>query len=129
MKKVSTSQASWALLTEGVTNARIEAHRLRHLLNRAQRLADKSSHKEHIYEIAGDIILASPDRLSALERSLDRTSYALSCMGKEFLKGRINLTDRQIVEDTITPSGQFKRSIQRVASLYLEKSLYGDPKT
>ena len=122
MKKNSTSQASWALLTEGVTNARIETHRLRHLINRARKLADNSSHKEHLYEVAGDIILAAPERLSAIERSLDRTGYALSHMGQDFLKGRIPLTDRQIVEDTITPSGQLKESIDRVVLAHLRKN-------
>ena len=111
MKKISTSQAAWALLTEGVTNARIEAHRLRHLLQRAQKLVEGSPRRDHLYEVAGDLIMAAPDRLSAIEKSLDRTGYALAHMGQDFLKGRLGVTDRQMVEDTIAPSGQFKESL------------------
>lgn len=121
MKKKSTSQASWALITEGVTNARVEAHRLKHLMSRAQKLVENSPAKDHLYEVAGDIILSAPDRLAALERSLDRTAYALSYMGQDFLRGRIPFTDRQIVEDVQMETGQFKHSARRVTARYLKR--------
>jgi len=121
MKKKSTSQASWALITEGVTNARIEAHRLKHLMSRARKIVDTSPAKDHIYEVAGDIILSAPDRLAAIERSLDRTAYALSYMGQDFLRGRIPFTDRQIVEDTQMETGQIKNSARRVTARYLKR--------
>ena len=121
MQRKSTSQASWALITEGVTNARIEAHRLKHLMSRAQNLVDKSPAKDHLYQAAGDIILAAPDRLAALERSLDRTAYALSYMGQDFLRGRIPFTDRQVVEEIQMETGQLKHSARRVTARYLDK--------
>ena len=126
MNKKSTSQASWALITEGVTNARIEAHRLKHLMSRAQKLVEKSPARDHLYEVAGDIILSAPDRLAALERSLDRTAYALSYMGQDFLRGRIPFTDRQIVEDVQMETGQFKNSARRVTARYLDKRKHNE---
>ena len=72
--KQASSEAAWALITEGVTAARLDAHRLKHLINRAQKLVEGSKYKEHLYQIAGDLILALPERCGTLERNLDRTS-------------------------------------------------------
>ena len=41
--KNSSSQAAWALLTEGVTSARLEAHGLRHLVTRGLKIVEQSS--------------------------------------------------------------------------------------
>ena len=67
MKKKSTSSyASWALLSEGVSSARVEAYRLRHLVNRAMLLIDQSVAKDHLYQVAGDIIVGLPERLDRI---------------------------------------------------------------
>lgn len=99
--RMASSQAAWALLAEGVAAARVEAHRLRHLVNRALKIIDRSEHKESIYQRAGDLIVGVPMRLDRLEGLLDRTSYALTLMGKDFLKGRITLPDRQMVDEAV----------------------------
>ena len=97
--KTASSEVAWALLTEGVTAARLESHRVRHLVNRAMRLVEGSEHKEHLYEVAGDIIKGIPNRLKALETDLDRTSYALTVLGEDFLRPRLALTDRAQVDE------------------------------
>jgi len=122
--KQASSQAAWALLTQGVTSARLEAHRLRHLLSRAQKLVEGSKHKDHLYQVAGDIILSVPDRLQRLETMLDRTSLALSGMGEEFLSARLPISEKQLVEDATTPAfggGQHRHSIEWVVQAHQER--------
>jgi len=95
----ASSQVSWSLLTEGVTQARVEAHRLRLMLDRALALVNTSPAREHLWQVSGDLIQGFPERLSDLERSLDRTSYALVVMGEDFLRGRIPADDRYVVDE------------------------------
>lgn len=127
-KHDASSQAAWALLTEGVTAARIEAHRLRHLLSRAEQLVEKSSHKEHLYQVAGDIILGMPQRLTALEQNLDKTSLALSKMGESFLESRLPLSDKTEVEEAVESAfggGRTRTSgaVGRVATRWLQSTI------
>lgn len=89
---------AWSLLTEGATNASLEAHRLRQMVNRMLVLVEASEKRDHLYEVAGDIIVDFPHRLQHLERHLDRLSYALASVGKKQYRDRISLTDRYKVD-------------------------------
>ena len=121
MKKKSSSQSSWALLASSVSQARVESHRIRHLVNRGQKVVENSVAKDHLYEVAGDLILGIPDRLSHLERVLDRTSYALSIMGEEFFRGRLSIDDKEMVDQAVKFSQSPFPDVRKVASKYLEK--------
>lgn len=124
-QKCASSQVAWALLTEGVTSARVEAHRIQHLTNRAQQLVDASEDKEHIYQVAGDIILALPKRLEQLAITLDRTSLALSKMGEDFLEARLPLSEKTLVDEAVESAfgkgSPHESMVVRVATRYLEK--------
>lgn len=89
---------AWSLLTEGATNASLEAHRLRQMVNRMLVLVEASEKRDHLYEVAGDIITDFPRHLQHLERHLDRLNYALASVGKKQLRDRIPLTDRYKVD-------------------------------
>lgn len=102
--RIASSQAAWALVTEGVSSARVEAHRLKHLINRAMKLVEQSDHKEHLHQVAGDLIQGAPRRLERLELDLDRTSLALSKMGEKFLEARLPLHDKQMVDEAVLPA-------------------------
>ena len=122
--KHASSQAAWALLTEGVVSARVEAHRIKHLLNRAEKLVAESTHKEHIHQVAGDILQAVPRRLERLEIDLDRTSLALAKMGETFLEARLPLHDKNEVDEAVTPAFggggvRFASAVDRVVTRYL----------
>lgn len=109
-----------------MNGARVDAHRIHHLLDKITKLIETSPHKEHIYQVAGDIIVGMPALLDRLERQLDATGYALALMGKEHLQERLPISERNRVEITVegTPtfSGpKFHRSVQRVAELYLAR--------
>ena len=92
MDRQASSEAAWALITEGVTSARLEAHRLNHLMTRGLKIVEGSKAKDHLYQVAGDILLAAPKRLQALEIDLDRTALALSKMGDSYLSARLPLS-------------------------------------
>jgi hypothetical protein len=87
-----------SLLTEGASNASLEAHRLRQMLHRALILVESSNQREHLYEVAGDIIVEFPRHLQQLERHLNRLQYALAALGRNQLRDRIPLSDRYTVE-------------------------------
>lgn len=129
--KKASSQVSWSLLMEGVTSARVDLHRLHILLDRAQALVDNSVAKEHLWQVAGDLILGIPAKLESVENSLDRTAYAMTKMGEEFLRGRLPLEDRLRVDEGVKslPPTE-KESIQaRVARRFLHADYDGRPQT
>ncbi len=86
-------------------------------------MIESSDAKDHIYQMAGDLIFATPKRLTQLERHLDRTSLALSKMGEEFLGARLPLTDKTVVEEAVESAGFVSpgrhKSARRVAARWL----------
>jgi len=123
-KTAGQTQVAWALLTEGVAEARVEAHRLRHLMTRALKIVEKSPEKDHLYQVAGDIIMTAPQRLDKMESTLDRLSYALSVLGTDHLRDRLSLSDRAMVDDAVHQARPFAspaspKSTARVAYRYL----------
>lgn len=134
-RTAASSQAAWALLTEGVTSARLETHRLRLLLTRALTLCEKSERRDHLYEVAGDVIQGIPTRLDNLERNLDRTSYALSVLGSDHLRDILPMTDRKVVDDATEHAKPFasgkggtpRTSAERVADRHLNRRADLDP--
>lgn len=120
--KTASSQAAWALLTQGVTQARVEAHRIQHLLSRAQTLVENSDEKEHLYQVAGDIITGLPHRLEQLTLVLDRTGLALAKMGESFLSSRLPLADKTMVDEAVEAAfgGGQLRQAQHLAQRYLK---------
>jgi len=71
------------------------------MADRVQAMVDDSEARDHLYQVAGDILQGFPARLSAAERALDRTSYAMTVMGEDFLRGRISLDDREMVDESL----------------------------
>jgi len=94
------------------------------LVERALALVEKSPEKEHLYQVAGDIISGMPKRLERIEMALDRTGFALSKMGIDFLEARLPLSEKMLVEEAIQSAfgkSQFRQSIARVADKYMGK--------
>ena len=125
-KQAGQTQVAWALLSEATASARLEVHRIRHLMDRSMKLVDKSDAKDHIYQVAGDIILAAPRRLEALETDLDRLSYALSVLGVDHLRERLPMADRALVDEATHRSKPFgspslRSPAARVAARFLSR--------
>jgi hypothetical protein len=109
------SQAGWALIIGGIADARVEVHVLHQLMNKVLRLVESSSAREHLYQVAGDLILSIPNRISRLEDQLDETSYALTLMGEDHLKDRLSLRRRTLVEEAIDGAPAFGAAMPRSA--------------
>lgn len=124
--KQAGSQAGWALIAGGVNAARVDVHRLHQLMMKVQKLVDTSTEKDHIYQVAGDLLNAIPATIERMEAQLDETSYALSLMGKEHLKDRLPISSRAMVDATVEGTAAFgppmlRGTAQRVAARWLEK--------
>lgn len=96
------------------------------LLNKVLSIVDNSSEKEHLYQVAGDLIQAIPNRLESLETILDAAGYALSKMGEDHLKFNLPISYRALVEETVEGAKAFStpmlhQSAERVAKAYLKK--------
>jgi len=97
--KVASSQASWSILAGGVSDARVEAYKLRVAINQMEK-AIKSSPmiRDEVYRLCGDNFLSIPQILSEMERQLDKTNYALITMGEDFYRQRLPHSDRETVD-------------------------------
>jgi hypothetical protein len=124
--KQAGSQAGWALIAGGVNAARVDVHRLHQLMLKVQKLVDTSKEKDHIYQVAGDLLMHIPKVVESIEGQLDETSYALSLMGKEHLKDRLPVSSRAMVDATVEGAAAFgppmlRGTAQRVAARWLLK--------
>jgi hypothetical protein len=121
--KKANETVEWALVVESVTASRVELHRLHHLITRCLNLVEKSDQKDHLYQVAGDLIQAIPDKISKLEALLDKSAYALSSVGKATLKKTLPLTDRNEVDEVAQTAKPFKSaSVKRVVDAYLSRT-------
>jgi len=130
MRRQSSSEAAWSLLTSAVSEARVEAHRLRHLMNRGLKIIEQDTpeQREHLYQLAGDIIEAGPDRLTKLEMLLDKTQFALSKMGEDFFSSRLPLSDKTEVSEALEHSSHpfsksVRNSVEVVTARYMQADL------
>lgn len=96
--KKASSQASWSILAGGVSNARVEAYKLRVAVNQMEKAILNSPAQEEIHRLCGDHFLAIPEILSEIERQLDKTNYALIAMGEPFYRQRLPHSDRETVD-------------------------------
>ena len=96
--KKASSQASWSILAGGVSEARVEAYKLRIAINQMVEALKDSPAIEEIYRLCGDTFLTIPDVLSNIERNLDKTNYALITMGADFYRQRLPHSDRETVD-------------------------------
>ena len=118
-------------LSEGVSSARVEAHIVRNHVNQmVEAIKEHPEVAEEIFKRCGDNFEAIPKHLSKLERSLDRTNYALISMGSDWYRQRLTHEDREMVDmaakynPTPFPSTSKQSSIERVAKMRFEDFLY-----
>ena len=131
MNKKASSQASWSILSEGVSASRVESHIVRtHVMQMIEAIKEHPQLAEEIYKRCGDNFEAIPKHLSKLERSLDRTNYALITMGSDWYRQRLTHEDREMVDmaskynPTPFPSANKQSSIERVAKMRFEDFIF-----
>lgn len=121
--RTAGSQAGWALIAGGVNAARVEAHQLHQYVSKILDLVEKSREREHLYQVAGDIIVDFPRRLERLEEQLDELGYALSVMGKDHLRDRLSLSRRNRVDQTVEGAPSFKGPMFRMTASVVQRHL------
>ncbi len=126
MKKVMRGKKamgppSWDMLGSKVMTARVDAHALRQVLAKAYKALEALSpeEKDVVYKHIGDLISDVPEKLKAIESSLDMLNYALAHYGKTILKDRLSLDQRSEVESSFEPSPDL--IAVKMARKYVEK--------
>jgi len=76
-------------LMEELTDARLRCDQLKKFVDQAIRLIAGSTHRDHFYEVAGDLIYGLPDALFRLDKALDATALAASRLDYEELKASL----------------------------------------
>jgi len=76
-------------LQEELTDARLRCDQLKGFVDKAVRLIAQSTHRDHFYEVAGDVIYGLPDALFRLDKALDATALAASRLDYEELKQQL----------------------------------------
>jgi len=123
--KKASSQASWSILAEGTSAARVQTHLLAGFHGQLV-AALENCHpevREEVYRICGDALLGMEKVLPKLARHLDTTNYALISMGGDFYRQRLTHEDREKVDLAArfnpTPSAV---SIKKVSERYMAKA-------
>lgn len=88
-------------LIQAVSTARVEIHRLHKVLNDITTQSKQNqSLAEALYEEVGDTLMALPDRVRAIETSLDRASLLLISDMEGLLRSGMPISDLSMIEDT-----------------------------
>jgi hypothetical protein len=73
-------------LMEELTDARLRCDQLKRYVDQAMRLVSQSSQRDHVYEVAGNLLYGIPDALMRLDKALSATALAASRLDYEELK-------------------------------------------
>lgn len=73
-------------LMEELTDARMRCDQLKRMIDQAMRIVSQSSERDHIHEVAGDLLQAIPETLFKMDKALDATALAASRLDYEELK-------------------------------------------
>lgn len=77
-------------LVENLSDARLRCDQLKRYLSKAMKLVEKSSKRDHFYEVAGDILNGVPEAIFKLDKALDATALAASRLDYEELKQQLS---------------------------------------
>lgn len=93
-KKVASNylaslQDTTSILNLGVSQANVATESLGRLIEEAKSIIDKSTHKEHIYKEAGDLLLLATALLDDLQAGLNTVSYLTSKVDQKKLRNLI----------------------------------------
>lgn len=77
-------------LVENLSDARLRCDQLKRYLAKAMKIIEKSSKRDHFYEVAGDILNGVPEVIFKLDKALDATGLAASRLDYEELKQQLS---------------------------------------
>lgn len=103
----------WTTLMQAVSTSRLEAHRLRQMFDEvAESAREDPEMAEQVYAQVGDTLTALPERLRALESSLDRASLLLIHDMESMLRAGLPISDLAMLDETVKGPG--KQASERV---------------
>src|SRR5262245_29025412 len=73
-------------LQEELGDARMRCDQLLRYVERAVKLVEKSSHKDHFFEVAGDLIRGIPETVFKLHKALEAVALAANRIDYEEIK-------------------------------------------
>lgn len=76
-------------LQEELTDARMRCDQLKRYVSEAVKLVNNSTHRDHFFEVAGNLLFGIPDALFKLDKALDATALAASRLDYEELKSQL----------------------------------------
>jgi len=89
MSHIKTA-GSLVYLMENLTDARLRCDQVKRYLAKVMKLVEQSTHRDHFYEVAGDILYGAPESLFKLDKALDATALAASRLDYEELKQQLS---------------------------------------
>lgn len=101
MFKIATGNFKNFLLKE-VSDSLATTHKVKTLLNRAIEIVNASEEKEHIYQVAGDIIINLPKKLDRLENTLTKILYFLNIYMRKDLRTFLSVEDKSEIDEIFT---------------------------
>lgn len=131
-------------LMEELTDARLRCVQLKRYVDQATKMVGESTHRDHFFEVAGQLIQGIPETLMKLDKALSASALAASKLDNEELKQelkpeklqeleqvlddvRIRYLNRRSTEDTmpITPKSASERLTQLAddAEVFLDRNL------
>ena len=117
----SNNATTWSVVSGGVSSARVSLHKAQHLVKRALELVEASDQREHLYQVAGDVIQSLPTMLASIGKDLDKTIYAISVLGKDSLKSQISASDREDVDVALESVGDPPDDPKKASALRVAK--------
>lgn len=101
MIKSSQGTSLSSVLQLGSSQSRIAVEQIERIVEKGMSLIDSSSHKEHIYAEAGDMITNMRELLERLTEGLSIISYATSRIDQRKLKNKIPSYIREEINDAV----------------------------
>jgi len=97
----------WTTLMQAVSTARLEVHRLRQMFDEvAEAARGNPEAAEQVYAEVGDTLTAMPERLRAIESSLDRASFVLIHDMESMLRAGLPISDLAMLDEAIKDPGK-----------------------
>lgn len=71
---------------EELSDARLRCSELKRMISGVLDIVNKSDQKDHLYAVAGDVIISIPDTLLRLEKALEASALAVNKLDYEDLR-------------------------------------------
>lgn len=116
--RTKTAAGITVYLLEELGDARMRCAQLKLLVAEAQKLVEKSTHRDHLFEVAAHLIHSIPDNLFRLEKALDAAAMSASRLDYEEIKQNLKPEKAEELEQVLSDARlrYLNRRSQQLAS-------------